>query len=137
MPGSKAGRIAQPKTEASEILHGGLRATCKNHDKYAVRIKALKYVPPSAELLVGKKGGEGPKKPTPARQVPTRSGARSLRNQAITDSAVISPVFGFSDGMFSIAIENGAQPYPPPTRCLLRVSAGSAQISSRVRSGPM
>jgi hypothetical protein len=38
-----------------------------------------------------------------------QSGAFSLRRQAITDRAVISPVLGFSDGMFSIAIENRAE----------------------------
>ena len=38
-----------------------------------------------------------------------RKGARSLRRQAITESAVIFPVLGFSDGMFSIPIENRAE----------------------------
>ena len=31
-----------------------------------------------------------------------------MRSQAITDSAVMRPVFGFSDGIFSIDIENRA-----------------------------
>ena len=39
--------------------------------------------------------------------------------------------------MFSIDIENRAESESTSTRCTLRVSAGSAQISSRVRSGPM
>src|SRR5882757_1943538 len=70
-------------------------------------------------------------------QVPTRSGARSLRRQAITDNAVIIPVFGFSDGIFSIDIENRAESASTSTRCVLRVTLGSAQISSVVRSGPI
>jgi hypothetical protein len=42
-------------------------------------------------------------------QVPTCSGEVSLRNAAITESAVIRPVFGFSEGMFSIDIVNEAE----------------------------
>ena len=42
-------------------------------------------------------------------QVPTCSGEVSLRNAAITESAVIRPVFGFSEGMFSIDIVNEAK----------------------------
>ena len=38
-----------------------------------------------------------------------RKGARSFRRHAITESAVILPVFGFSDGIFSIPIENRAE----------------------------
>ena len=56
-------------------------------------------------------------------QVPTRSGARSLRSQAMTESAVIRPVFGFSDGMFSIDMENRAESDSTSTRWMLRVSA--------------
>jgi len=41
--------------------------------------------------------------------VPTHSVARCLRSSAITDSAVINPVLGFSDGMFSMPIENRAE----------------------------
>ena len=37
-----------------------------------------------------------------AYQVPTRSAARFFRSSAITDNAVIRPVLGFSEGMFSI-----------------------------------
>jgi hypothetical protein len=36
-------------------------------------------------------------------QLPTRRGACSLRRAASTDRAVIRPVFGFSEGTFSIA----------------------------------
>src|SRR6516225_6662971 len=36
-------------------------------------------------------------------QVPIRSGVLSLRRAATTESAVIRPVRGFSEGMFSIA----------------------------------
>ncbi|MFK4580759.1 glucose/arabinose dehydrogenase [Bradyrhizobium ottawaense] len=41
--------------------------------------------------------------------VPTHSVARCFFSSAITDSAVIRPVFGFSDGMFSMPIENRAE----------------------------
>src|SRR3984957_1752170 len=41
-------------------------------------------------------------------QVPTRSPARCFRSSAITDNAVMRPVLGFSEGMFSIDIENRA-----------------------------
>ena len=47
------------------------------------------------------------------------------------------PVFGFSDGIFSIDMEKRAESDSTSTRCMLRVTVGSAQISSRVRSGPM
>src|SRR5260370_26926053 len=67
--------------------------------------------------------------------VPTRSADRRLRRYAITDSAVIRPVFGFSDGIFSIDIEKLAESESTSTQWVLRVSAGSAQISSLVRSG--
>src|SRR5262249_37675796 len=50
-------------------------------------------------------GGAGP---TARAHAPTRSGAVSLRRQAMMLSAVIRPVFGFSEGMFSIVIENVA-----------------------------
>src|SRR4051812_11283016 len=69
-------------------------------------------------------------------QVPTRSGALSLRKQAITDSAVMRPVFGFSLGTFAIAIEKLAESASTSTRCVLRSRLGSAQISNVVRSGP-
>src|SRR5882724_4837833 len=68
-------------------------------------------------------------------QVPIRSEARCFRRHAITDSAVMRPVFGFSDGMFSIDIEKRAE--SESMRWVLRVTVGSAQISTRVRSGPM
>src|SRR4051794_7572597 len=42
-------------------------------------------------------------------QVPMRSGAFILRNAAITDSAVMRPVLGFSEGMFSIDIDSRAE----------------------------
>ena len=41
-----------------------------------------------------------------ADQDPTRNGAFSFRKYEITDSAVIRPVLGFSEGTFSIDIEN-------------------------------
>lgn len=41
--------------------------------------------------------------------VPTRSGALSLRSAATTESAVMRPVRGFSEGMFSMASENFAE----------------------------
>jgi hypothetical protein len=44
-----------------------------------------------------------------AAYVPTCSGEVSLRSAAITESAVMRPVFGFSDGMFSIPIVNEAE----------------------------
>ena len=46
------------------------------------------------------------------------------------------PVFGFSDGMFSIDIENRAESDSTSTQCTLRVTVGSAQICNMVRSGP-
>src|SRR6185369_8145287 len=70
-------------------------------------------------------------------QVPTRSDARNFRRQAITDSAVIKPVFGFSDGIFSIDIEKRAESDSTSMRWVLRVTVGSAQISTLVRSGPI
>src|SRR5262249_61701190 len=69
--------------------------------------------------------------------VPTRSGALSLRSAAITDSAVIRPVLGFSDGMFSIASEKRAESASTSMLWQLRATAGSAQISIVVRSGPI
>jgi hypothetical protein len=39
----------------------------------------------------------------PLTQLPTRRGECSLRSAARTDKAVIRPVFGFSEGTFSIA----------------------------------
>src|SRR5687767_2778120 len=69
--------------------------------------------------------------------VPTRSDARSLRRQAMTESAVMRPVFGFSDGIFSIDMERRAEFDSTSIRCVLRVNVGSAQISIFVRSGPI
>src|ERR1700738_5631977 len=43
------------------------------------------------------------------RQVPIRRGAVSLRSAAITGSAVMRPVLGFSEGMFSIDIMKQAE----------------------------
>ena len=42
-------------------------------------------------------------------QVPIRNGAPILRRAASADKAVIRPVFGFSDGMFSISSANEAE----------------------------
>ena len=55
----------------------------------------------------------------------------------MTESAVIKPVLGFSEGTFSMVIENRAELDLTLTRCVLRVTVGSAQISIIVRSGPM
>jgi hypothetical protein len=49
----------------------------------------------------------------------------------MTESAVMRPVFGFSDGMFSIDIEKRAESDTTSMRCALRVCAGSAQIFQR------
>ena len=51
--------------------------------------------------------------------------------------AVMRPVFGFSDGMFSIIILNEALSASTSMRCVLRVSFGSAHTSIIVRSAPM
>ena len=52
--------------------------------------------------------------------------------------AVMRPVRGFSsDGTFSISIEKRALSASTSMRWMLRLSPGSAQISSRVSSGPM
>ena len=71
------------------------------------------------------------------RYVPTRSGAPSLRSAAMTDSAVIRPVLGLSDGIFSIENEKRAESESTSMEWQFRVTAGSAQISIVVRSGPM
>src|SRR5713226_8977011 len=68
--------------------------------------------------------------------VPTRSGALSLRSAAMTESAVIRPVLGFSDGMFSIENEKWAESESTSMEWQFRVNAGSAHISIVVRSGP-
>src|SRR5262249_34609019 len=70
-------------------------------------------------------------------QVPTRSGAFIFRSSARIDSATILPVFGFSDGTFSIDNENRAESASTSMVWQLRVTPGSAQISMMVRSGPM
>src|ERR1043166_2368964 len=69
--------------------------------------------------------------------VPTRSGAASLRKVASTESATILPVFGFSDGTFSIESVNDAESASTSIRWQLRVLLGPAQLSISVRSGPM
>src|SRR6202158_1125745 len=70
-------------------------------------------------------------------QVPIRSGAVSLRSAAITDSAVMRPVLGFSEGMFSIDIMKQAESDSTLIWWQFRATAGSAQISIEVRSGPI
>ena len=60
-----------------------------------------------------------------------------MRSAAITESATFLPVFGFSEGMFSIVIENVAESDSTSMMWQLRVTAGSAQMSIVVRSGPM
>ena len=62
----------------------------------------------------------------------------SRRSAAMTESAVILPVRGFSAvGTFSIRISKRALSASTTIRWVLRLTVGSAQISSRVRSGPM
>src|SRR5262249_50478734 len=70
-------------------------------------------------------------------QVPIRSGVLSLRRTATTESAVIRPVRGFSEGTFSIARVKRAESLSTSTVWQLRSTEGSAQISIIVRSGPM
>ena len=72
-----------------------------------------------------------------ASQVPTRNGACSLRNAAMTESAVIRPVLGFSEGMFSMVNVNLAESASTSMLWQFRSTAGSAQISIVVRSEPM
>jgi hypothetical protein len=43
-------------------------------------------------------------------QEPIRRGALNLRRYAMTESAVIPTVLGFCEGMFSMNIENLAEP---------------------------
>src|SRR5690349_21242907 len=63
------------------------------------------------------------------RYVPTHSAARCLRSKAMTDSGVIRPVLGFSEGTFSIVIVKRAASDSTSIRCVLRLTVGSAQIS--------
>src|SRR5262245_30501272 len=60
-------------------------------------------------------------------QVPIRSGVLSLRRAATTESAVIRPVRGFSEGMFSIARVKRAESLSTSTVWQLRSTEGSAQ----------
>src|SRR5579871_5155570 len=69
--------------------------------------------------------------------VPTRNGAWSLRSVAITDNATMRPVLGFSDGTFSIVNENRAASASTSMKGQFLTTAGSAQMSIVVRSGPM
>ncbi|GAB5377461.1 MAG: hypothetical protein AcusKO_39230 [Acuticoccus sp.] len=55
----------------------------------------------------------------------------------MTESGVRRPVLGFSLGTFSTVIEKRALSASTSTVWVLRVSVGSAQISSCVASGPM
>src|SRR5947209_7809614 len=70
-------------------------------------------------------------------QLPTRNGVWILRNAARTDSAVIRPVLGFSEGMFSIETVNRAESLSISMVWQFRSTDGSAQISIEVRSAPM
>src|SRR5262249_12341687 len=65
--------------------------------------------------------------------VPTRRGALSLRSAAMTDSAVMRPVLGLSDGIFSIENEKRAESESTSMEWQFRVTVGSAQISIVVR----
>src|ERR1700686_568932 len=69
--------------------------------------------------------------------VPTLNGACNLRRAARTESAVMRPVLGLSEGMFSIVSVNRAESESTSIVWQLRSRVGSAQISVRVRSGPM
>ena len=64
-------------------------------------------------------------------------GDPSLRRAASTESAVIRPVLGFSEGTFSIDSVKRAQSLSTSMVWQLRSTVGSAQISINVRSGPM
>jgi predicted acyltransferase len=70
-------------------------------------------------------------------ELPTCSVDTSPRNAATVDGATLRPVRGFSDGTFSIVIEKRIVSASTLMVCVLRVTPGSAQISRRVRSGPM
>src|SRR5262249_30249732 len=71
-------------------------------------------------------------------QVPMASGLASFLKAAMTESAVRRPVRGFSsEGTFSICIEKRAASASTSIRCMLRVTPGSAQISTDVPSGPI
>jgi len=59
------------------------------------------------------------------------------RRQAITDSAVILPVRGFSLGTLRIVISASALSERTRTVCWFRSTPGSAHISTAVRSGPI
>src|SRR5581483_3237235 len=71
-------------------------------------------------------------------QVPIARGLDILRNRATTESGVSFPVRGFSRlGTFSISRARRTASPSTSMRCMLRLTAGSAQISIVVRSGPM
>src|SRR5262249_11815113 len=70
-------------------------------------------------------------------QVPTRRGERSLRRAASTESAVIRPVRGLSEGIFSIETVKRAESLSTSTVWQLRSTDGLAHISDTVRSGPI
>ena len=63
-------------------------------------------------------------------QVPIRTGEVSLRNAASTESAVIRPVRGLSEGMFSIDRAKRAESLSTSTVWQLWSSEGSAQIGA-------
>ena len=52
----------------------------------------------------------------------------SLLKVEVTESAVMRPVLGFSEGIFSIDMEKRAESASTSIRCTLRVTLGSAQI---------
>src|SRR5689334_10314873 len=73
-----------------------------------------------------------------ATQLPTFSVAARPRRHASTDSGVSFPVRGLSSlGTFSIVMVKRAAAASTRIVCVLRVTFGSAQISTRVRTGPM
>src|SRR5262249_38827647 len=70
-------------------------------------------------------------------QVPIRSGVLSLRRAATTESAVIRPVRGFSEGTFSVARVKRAEARSPATVWQWGSTEGSAQFPIIVGWGPM
>src|SRR6185312_4504370 len=86
---------------------------------------------------LARKCGAAPSPHGDVRYVPTFSSLTNPRSAANVESATILPVRGLADGTPSIDIENRATSDSTSMRCVLRVSAGSAQISSRVFSGPI
>ena len=69
--------------------------------------------------------------------MPTLSVDVRPRRHAITLKGVLRPVRGLSDGTFSVVMVRRTESASSSIVWVLRVTVGSAQISSRVVSGPM